>query len=204
MEGKSDRGHFVARALAVAVVVLCIPVLLVACEAAAPQAEVEGSAVEQTPVSEPEIPTGQEPSGTEDDASSRDDDVPRGQGPRQGFGMPGESSLTAVAADELGMTEEELTGELENGKSITDLANERGVDPQIIADALVAQLAEDLAQSVADGNMTQEQADQMMQRMEERGLDSFFGPPAGFGPPEGFEPPEDFEPRKGRSKGQSE
>ena len=74
----------------------------------------------------------------------------------------------------------ELINELENGKSITDLANERGVDPQAIADALVAQRAEELAQSVAEGRITQEQADQMLQRMEEGGLDFFSGRPAGL------------------------
>jgi two-component system OmpR family sensor kinase/two-component system sensor histidine kinase BaeS len=96
---------------------------------------------------------------------------------------PGNATLVA---DELGFTAEELMSELENGKSIADLANERGVGPQIIADALMAQRAEKLAQSVAEGRITKEQADQVLQRMEEKGLDAFlFGPPAGFEPPEG-------------------
>jgi len=91
----------------------------------------------------------------------------RAFGHRASWGGP-ESSLVAVAADELGMTVDELLAELGDDKSIADVANGLGVDPQTIAAAFLAQRAQDLAQAVADGRITQEQADQMLSCMEER------------------------------------
>ena len=91
-------------------------------------------------------------------------------GPGMGW-TDSESSPVAVAADALGMTADELLAELKDGKSIADVANERGVDPQTIADSILASQKDSLAQAVADGKITQEQADQMLSRMEERALD---------------------------------
>ena len=91
-------------------------------------------------------------------------------GPGKGW-ADSESSPVAVAADALDMTADELSAELKDGKSIADVANERGVDPQTIADSILAGLKDRLAQAVADGKITQEQADQMLSRMEERALD---------------------------------
>jgi polyhydroxyalkanoate synthesis regulator phasin len=98
---------------------------------------------------------------------------PRGfgmRGPDMGGGDP-ESSPVAIAAEALGMTADELLTELQGGKSIADVANERGVDPQTIADSILASMKDNLAQAVADGKITQEQADQMLSRMEERAVD---------------------------------
>jgi hypothetical protein len=77
------------------------------------------------------------------------------------------NSFISVAADELGMTVQDLVSELQDGKTIADVAAEKGVDPQAIADAFVAQHAEWLNEAVADGRITQEQADQMLQHMTE-------------------------------------
>jgi hypothetical protein len=93
---------------------------------------------------------------------------PRGFG--KGWAGP-ESSPVAIAAEALGMTADELLAELQGGKSIADVANERGVDPQTIADSILASMKDNLAQAVADGKITQEQADQMLSRMEERATD---------------------------------
>jgi len=91
-------------------------------------------------------------------------------GPGKGW-VDSESSPVAVAADALGMTADELWAELKDGKSIADVANERGIDPQAVADAVGAGFAERLDQAVADGKITQEQADQKLSWMEERALD---------------------------------
>jgi hypothetical protein len=91
-------------------------------------------------------------------------------GPGMGW-ADAENSPVAVAAEALGMTADELLAELKGGKSIADVANERGVDPQTIADSILASMKDNLAQAVADGKITQEQADQMLSRMEERALD---------------------------------
>jgi hypothetical protein len=87
----------------------------------------------------------------------------RGMGPHMGFGIGGrEDSLIEVAADELGMTVEDLMTELRNDKSIADVAKEKGVDTQVIIDAYLAKLTENLNQAVTDGKITQETADSML------------------------------------------
>lgn len=93
---------------------------------------------------------------------------PRGGafGPGAYMGGPG-SSLVAVAAEKLGLTVSELVDELEGGKSITEVATAKNVDVQEIADAFMTDHQEWLGQAVADGRMTQEQADWMQSHMEE-------------------------------------
>jgi hypothetical protein len=81
--------------------------------------------------------------------------------------MGGVRELHVVAADELGMTQEELRDELLAGKSIAELAEEKNVDLQTITDAFLAVVNENLVEAVEDGYITQEQADQMLEHMEE-------------------------------------
>lgn len=86
-----------------------------------------------------------------------------------GRGMMGgsEGSLMAVAAEKLGMTVDELATQLKDGKTVADLAKEKGVDLNVIIDAFVAERQETLAQAVTDGKITQEQADQMLEHMRD-------------------------------------
>ncbi|RPI48142.1 MAG: hypothetical protein EHM56_14110 [Chloroflexi bacterium] len=109
-------------------------------------------------------------------------------GRRGGFGgmMAGsQSSLLSVAAEELGLTVEELTAELQDGKTIADVASENGVEPQAVVDAFVAQRADWLAQAVADGRISQEQADWMLEHMQEQVLEHLDTPFSGTGQPGG-------------------
>jgi hypothetical protein len=85
-------------------------------------------------------------------------------GMRGAWGMRG-GSLISVAAEELGTELSELTAKLQEGKSIAEVAEENGVDPQIIADAYLAQVADQLAQAVEDGRITQRQADSMAENV---------------------------------------
>jgi len=96
-----------------------------------------------------------------------------GRGPGAvGRGMVGLSdSLLSVAADELGVSLTDLLTELEAGKSIADVAAEKGVDTQVIVDAYLAQVKDKLDEAVADGDITQNQADLQLQRAEERVTD---------------------------------
>ena len=55
-----------------------------------------------------------------------------------------------TAAEALGMTAEELKAELEAGKSIAQVAEERGVDLQVVVDALVAEGTERLQQAIEE------------------------------------------------------
>lgn len=80
---------------------------------------------------------------------------PDGGGPRSGHG-PG---LSAAAAA-IGIDESTLAGELSSAKSIAQVASDHGVDVQAVIDAMVVDAQAHLAQDVADGRITQDQADQ--------------------------------------------
>lgn len=80
-------------------------------------------------------------------------------------------NLASVAADELGMKLTDLLTELQDGKSIADVAGEKGVDTQVIIDAYKAQLKEQLDSAVEEGRMTQKQADYFLEQATERATD---------------------------------
>jgi transcriptional regulator GlxA family with amidase domain len=81
-----------------------------------------------------------------------------------GFMGGSENSLVSVAADKLGMTVNELTTELSNGKSIADVAKDKNVDTQTIVDAYLAHVQDSLNQAVTNGRITQAQADSILQQ----------------------------------------
>jgi hypothetical protein len=96
--------------------------------------------------------------------------MPRGLGGPGGRGGHGPGILHKgldTAADALGITEEELRTALQDGQSIADVASERGVDVQGVIDALVADAQARLAEEVAEGDITQEQADERLSRLTE-------------------------------------
>jgi hypothetical protein len=80
----------------------------------------------------------------------------------------------ALLAKALGMKVEDLQAAYAEGKSLTDLMAEKGLDAATVREKLQAVYAEAIAQAVEDGVITQEQADEMLSG---RGL----GFP-GFGP----------------------
>ncbi|MFP5577391.1 MAG: hypothetical protein ACLGIZ_04020 [Acidimicrobiia bacterium] len=73
-----------------------------------------------------------------------------------------------VVAEALGMTEDQLRTALEGGKTIAEVAADEGVDVQAVIDALAADARARLDQAVADGDLTREQADERLARIEER------------------------------------
>ena len=74
----------------------------------------------------------------------------------------------SVAAEALGMTTADLKSELEAGKSIAQVAEAKGIAPQTVIDALVADAKEVLAKAVAEGRITQAQADARIETLPER------------------------------------
>jgi hypothetical protein len=86
------------------------------------------------------------------------------------------NSLVAVAADVLEMEQADLAAELQAGKTIAQVAQERGVDPQTIVDAFIAIRAEILAEAVANGCITQEQADLMLEHLAEEAAARVYEP----------------------------
>ncbi len=89
-----------------------------------------------------------------------------GRGMGSWMGGP-ENSLIGVAADQLDLTVDELLAELEDGMSIADVAGQHDVVAQTIADAFIPVRTEKLDEAVAEGRITQEQADEMLAHMTE-------------------------------------
>jgi hypothetical protein len=107
---------------------------------------------------------------------------PGGKGWGGGFGMWGGSTATFDAtAEALGLTPTQLFEELHGGKTLADIAKEKGVDLQKVQDAAKASqtqaMKDAITQAVKDGKMTQAQADWLL-----KGLDQGFLPRGrGFG-----------------------
>ena len=62
-------------------------------------------------------------------------------------------SLLGDAADVIGVDEDELLDALGEGDTIAELAEENGVDPQTVIDAVVDSVRERLDEAVADGDI---------------------------------------------------
>src|SRR4029079_9196921 len=94
-----------------------------------------------------------------------------GGGPGFGHGPRGAHPDLGVVASTIGISEDDLRTALQGGQSIADIAKAHNVDPQAVIDALVADASKHLDQAVADGKLTQEQADQMKADLPQRMAD---------------------------------
>lgn len=104
-------------------------------------------------------------------------------GPKpHGFGGP---RLERVA-QALGMTADELKAELDKGKSISDIAKEKGLTEEQLRQKVVEAEIQAIQQAVKEGKIPQDKADQMIQRLQNAPQDKgpmpfgrrSFGPPA--------------------------
>ena len=71
-------------------------------------------------------------------------------------------------AEKLGLTSDELYGEVNSGKTIAQIAEEKGVSRADLIAALETAHQTSLAQAVTDGALTQEQADNILAQMAGR------------------------------------
>ena len=69
-------------------------------------------------------------------------------------------------AEALGLTPEGLFTELHAGKSLADVAEAQGVDTEALHDAMQAARIEAIQQALEDETLTQEQADRLLDRLE--------------------------------------
>jgi hypothetical protein len=89
-----------------------------------------------------------------------------------GFGLMGggDWSTFDAAAQALGLTPEQLFSELHSGKTLSDVAAEKGVDLQTVQDAMAAArkdaVQQAIEQAVTDGKISREQADWMLQGLD--------------------------------------
>jgi hypothetical protein len=114
----------------------------------------------------------------------QDGDVPplgalRGGGPGFGFGPGGPggpggllkagiSDSLAAAAKYLGLSESALRDQLQDGKSLADVAKAQSKDVDGLKDAILAAAKSDLDKAVSDKKLTQSQADDVYSRLKDR------------------------------------
>lgn len=123
-------------------------------------------------------------------AQSPTQTLAHGRGPG---GKGGGFSLTGiqVAAEKLGMTTDELITALQSGKTLEQIAQEKGVDYADIQAAIQeerqTELRDRIEQAVSDGTISQEKADWLLEGLDKgfigNGPDDgmFFGGRHGFG-----------------------
>jgi hypothetical protein len=110
-----------------------------------------------------------------------------GLGIRGAWGGPA-NSLVATAAEVLDMEVVNLVAELQAGKTIAQIAEEKGVALDAIVEAFLAEREATLAELVAAGRLTQEQADAVLAAMKANILARLSAPftPRGYGVGLGF------------------
>lgn len=91
-----------------------------------------------------------------------------GKGVCSGSGIGRNSgSLAATVADVLGISRNDLAAARQAGKSLNDIAAEKGVGPDQLADSVLAKRQQNLAQALQDQKITQEQYNQCVQQMKD-------------------------------------
>ena len=89
-----------------------------------------------------------------------------------GYGWHGfrgeEATCSETVSELLGLTPEELCDLRQEGKSLAEIAAEQGVTVDELVAAVMAEKTAAVQSRVDAGTITQEQADLMIQRMEER------------------------------------
>jgi hypothetical protein len=98
-----------------------------------------------------------------------------------------------VAAQAIGIEVDALREALGNGQTIAEVAQANGVEVQVVVDAMVADLGTRIDEGVANGRLTQEEADEKKAELPERVTarvngERPEGAPEGRPPAEGEEP----------------
>lgn len=89
--------------------------------------------------------------------------------------------MEKAIAEALGMSEEELEAALEDGKTMWQVAEEKGLTAEKFQEVMLTARQEAIEQMVADGVLTKEQGDWMLSRMQNRGGRGGFGGCPGMG-----------------------
>jgi len=96
-------------------------------------------------------------------------------GPRHGRGPD-----TAMLAQALGMSQDELQAQLKEGKRIDEIAQEQGISMEQLQQKMKELRIEAIEQAVKDGKINQEKADELIQRIQNAPQGKRLRP---FGPP---------------------
>ncbi len=85
-----------------------------------------------------------------------------------GMGWRWAGCMVRTWADALGMKVKDLTAALREGKTVAELAEAQGIKVEDLVARVVAARKDALQQAVEDGRLTQERADALLERMQER------------------------------------
>lgn len=105
----------------------------------------------------------------------------RGPGGKGGPGLD-------VAAQALGMTTDELHTALDGGQTLAQVASDKGVNVQVVIDALVASATNHINEEVTSGEITQAEADQKLADLSQHVTDRVNNPRPEGGPRGGHGP----------------
>jgi hypothetical protein len=101
------------------------------------------------------------------------------------MGGGGDWAVFDAAAKALGLTPEELFSQLHSGKTLTDIATDKGVDIKTVTQAMngarQAAMKQAIEQAVSDGRMTRDQADWTLKGIQNGWMGGGFGG-RGMGP----------------------
>lgn len=97
------------------------------------------------------------------------------RGERGRRGHRGGGCNLEAAAEAIGIDETELRDALDGGESIADVAEANGVSVDAVIDALVEDKAEQIAEKVESGRITQDEADQKLADAEDKITDRVNG-----------------------------
>ena len=143
---------------------------------------------------------------------------PQHDGPRPGGQGPGgqghdgqrpggrnQGQQLSLVADLLGVEPGDVASMLAQGGTLADVATEAGVDPDVIVNAIVATAAERVEQGVENGNLTDEQADEILSQATDRATSFVYEahPGVGQGRGEGERPQHEGRRGPGKLIGQS-
>jgi uncharacterized protein (DUF433 family) len=81
------------------------------------------------------------------------------------------ANVISTSADAIGIETSELLEALRGGQTIAEVAEDNGVDPATVVDALVAAGQDRLDQAVQDGFLTQDEADERAADLEQNATD---------------------------------
>ncbi len=94
---------------------------------------------------------------------------------REGHNPRGERPGLETIMTVLDVSRDELTAARKAGTTLAELAKQQGVEVSVLIDALVTDAEKHIAEHVADGTLTQEQADERLAEIEQRITDRVNG-----------------------------
>lgn len=86
-------------------------------------------------------------------------------GPREPGQRPGVRAVMDAAVAETGLTVQEIRDQLAEGQTLVEVIEANGGNVQTVIDAAVSAATEQINQAVANGRMTQEQADRLLSEL---------------------------------------